>query len=274
MTGVPPLDAEMARLLDRLEPPPLRVDFADRVIAAAAAEPVPELPRLRRSGWRRRVVLGVAIGGLLGAAAAAAVVPADMLRKLPVIGAVVDWVSPAERPASRRLAPIAPVPTHSPEPVVELPPEKGAVPVAPLPAMPVGKAMPAEAAAGPPSPLQPTARSERLLPIERAPARDIPRALPERTVSDPATSDTATLRDVTETGETAAVRPPSGDAEVTRAVAEPDVRAEVTPDRQQPDGSETRRQIRETVPLRPARREPAPRPPRSDTPRRVPMRGQ
>ena len=50
MTGVPPLDAEMARLLDRLEPPPLRVDFADRVIAAAAAEPVPELPRLRRSG--------------------------------------------------------------------------------------------------------------------------------------------------------------------------------------------------------------------------------
>ncbi|MBV1918114.1 MAG: hypothetical protein KUG65_08660 [Sphingomonadaceae bacterium] len=100
MSRLPPLEAEMAGLLDRLDPPPFSAGFADRVVAAAKASPPAALPPLRKAAWRRRAIAAIAAGSLLSVAAAAAIAP-ETLRKIPIIGEIVDWVIPANQPAPR-----------------------------------------------------------------------------------------------------------------------------------------------------------------------------
>ncbi len=91
MSRLPPMDADVAVLLDRLDPPPLSPDFADRVIAATAADEIAPLVRLRKPGWRRRIGLAFAVGSVLSVAAAASVAP-DAFRKLPVVAEIVGWL--------------------------------------------------------------------------------------------------------------------------------------------------------------------------------------
>jgi len=97
MSRLPPLEANVAVMLDRLEPPPLSPGFADKVISAALDTPVAPLPRLRRPGWRRRMALAVIVGSVLSVAAAATVVP-EAFREIPVIGEIVDWLDPLSKP--------------------------------------------------------------------------------------------------------------------------------------------------------------------------------
>ena len=142
MSQLPPLNADMARLLDALDPPPISADFADRVVASTLA--APSLPRLRKTFWRRRATIAVAIGSLVSVAAAAAIAP-ETMRKLPVVGHIMEWVVPVEplalpsRPALPAAdiltdAPAAPEPPLVPNPeapVIDLP--GGSSIVAPMP---------------------------------------------------------------------------------------------------------------------------------------------
>ena len=100
---------QVRALLDRLEPPALSADFADSVVAQAEAmASLPPLPPLRKPRVRRRFALVVAAAGLVGVAAAAAVVPADAWRTIPVIGGIVELIDPARNdpaPAPARSEP-------------------------------------------------------------------------------------------------------------------------------------------------------------------------
>lgn len=97
----------LARALDSAAPPRLPAGFADRVVAAAEARPVP-LPRLRRGlGWRtgRRVALGLA--GVVALASAAAATGLLQQLALPVPSAGTVWASVT---GSAKAAPAKPAP--------------------------------------------------------------------------------------------------------------------------------------------------------------------
>ncbi len=108
----------LARALNGDVVPSLSPGFADRVIAAAEARPVP-LPELRRrpgrwSGWRagRRLAVGVAGVLVLGSAAAAT----GLLQQLalPVPSAKAVWASIAGTAQAAPAAPPAPVAAETP----------------------------------------------------------------------------------------------------------------------------------------------------------------
>jgi len=177
---------QIRALLDRLEPPALSAGFADRIVAAAEAQTVlPPLPPLRKPGrrWRPRVVLAVAAVGLVGVAAAAAVVPAEAWRDIPVIGNIVELIDPAEDepapvPKPNSLVPTEPEATEPPVPetVSDAAPELVSDPEA-------GPPQVAQQAVAEPAPGNaPTPPTERSAPLERLrepapePVRDAPLA--------------------------------------------------------------------------------------------------
>jgi len=108
---------QVRALLDGLAPPALSAGFADRVLAQAeAALALPPLPKLRKPGTSRRIALTVGIAGLVSVAAAAAVVPPEVWRRVPVIGGIVELI------ASARPDPVAaPAPRETPLAVAGLP---------------------------------------------------------------------------------------------------------------------------------------------------------
>jgi hypothetical protein len=212
-------------LLDDLEPPPLSADFADRLVARAEATPaLPPLPPLRKPGLRRRFAQAVAVAGLVGAAAAAAVVPTDTWREIPVIGNIVEWIDPVEEDPARppaRLEPEAVVPTF-------------AMPVAPQPApRPEPETRPAA------EPMQaPPVEARAAVPAPRAEA--VPLATPPEPVERPREPLPPPVRELP-----VAERPaPTATREAAATVVERP--AELAPERIRPaDTAETRQQIRE-----------------------------
>lgn len=106
-------DPALAKALDRLTPPRLPADFADRVMNAAANRVPPQpqtMPPVRRSGrgaWTRgrTILMGAAAFGLVSAAAAATGVFGPITRETPVIGKLVASVAPSlmasPKPAKR-----------------------------------------------------------------------------------------------------------------------------------------------------------------------------
>lgn len=93
--------------LDRFAVPPLSAGFADRVVAASADRPVPDMsasPWQRRSGrrsWRRASIIGGGIAlSLLSAAAAATGYLGEpvrqAVREAPVIGPIIARVAPVK----------------------------------------------------------------------------------------------------------------------------------------------------------------------------------
>ena len=100
---------QIRELLDRLEAPALQDDFADRLVARAEAQTaLPPLPPLRKARPRRlpRIALAIGAAMLVSVAAAAAVVPVDTWRKVPVIGELVELVAPTPpRPVAAPLPP-------------------------------------------------------------------------------------------------------------------------------------------------------------------------
>ena len=95
MKHLPPIEADVAAALDRLDVPQLPHGFADRLIAKAQQHPHAPLPPLRKATWQRRTVIAIAAASMVSAAAAATVAP-DLLRKVPLVGELVDWFSPPE----------------------------------------------------------------------------------------------------------------------------------------------------------------------------------
>lgn len=211
---------QVRALLDRLEPPALSADFADRLVAKAV---LPPLPQSRKPRLRRRFALVVAAAGLVGIAAAAAV-PVHVWRELPVIGDIVEWIDPARdepAPAPARIEPAPAAPTVS-----EL-------------------AMPQSA-----PPVEPEIRAvavteEALLPVDDRPAILPPGAEVGRPVRQPEPVERARealpqpMREIPVAERTAPV-------ETREAAAVVDTRLEPAPERIRPaDTSETRQQIRE-----------------------------
>jgi hypothetical protein len=114
----------LARVLDTYGAPDLPAGFADRVLAAAEARPVP-LPELRRPARSRRWRIGqrLAIGALSFGALATAAAATGVLEQLaiPVPSAQTVWASltgsaqATEKPeAVAAAAPPAPAPTPAP----------------------------------------------------------------------------------------------------------------------------------------------------------------
>jgi len=176
---------QVRTLLDGLEPPALSADFADRVLAQVEAAPVlPPLPMLRQPRWRggRRVALAVGIAGLVSVAAAAAVVPGEVWRQLPVIGGIVEMIAPAQHdptPASVQSDEVPAVQAVSDAAVPAVPPPAefaGPPPPAPENVAPTVQARADEpspqAEAGPPA-AQP-ATIERLREAPPQPMRVVP----------------------------------------------------------------------------------------------------
>ena len=104
------IDPAMAAALDRLTPPPISLDFADRVMAQTeAGSPLPPViapSDTRRSRWvrGRNIVLGVAGFSLLSATAAAAGLLGKSAQSLPVIAQIADRIAPQPktRPVVRK----------------------------------------------------------------------------------------------------------------------------------------------------------------------------
>jgi len=226
---------QVSALLDRLEPPALSADFADRLVAKTQARPsLPPLPprrepRLHRRG--RRVALAVGVAGLVSMAAAAAVVPADVWRNLPVIGGIVEMISPARDaplPAPPRIDP-APAPAGGTEPIPEsipVPPQPESKPLSKVEAAPSAvetRQEPPRVEAAPPAVQSESAerlREPLILPVRES-------LTPERPALVPAREESATV----------------SDRRLERIVP--------------PDTSETRQQIRErTIIRQPIPREP------------------
>jgi len=217
---------QVRELLDRLEPPALSAGFADQVITQAEATPaVPALPPLRkpRAPARRRFALAIGVVALAGAVAAAAMVPADAWRRIPLIGEIAELIGPAPDEFARAPAKSEPVPAVSgvfesvaPEAVPSA--EAAVRPVAETVEMP-SLVQDREVAAGPRAEAEPSVVQPE--PIERArdtldpPARELP------------------------------VADRSADARETTATVV-DARVEPAPERLRPaDASDTRQQIRE-----------------------------
>lgn len=117
----------VARLLDRYGAPDLPADFADRVMAAAAARPAP-LPELRRPArvvsrsWRmgRRLAICIASFGALATAAAATGLLQQIALPLPsarTVWASITGTAAAESPPRVTAAPL-PATEPTPPPVV------------------------------------------------------------------------------------------------------------------------------------------------------------
>ena len=181
-----PFEADLARLLDGLEPPLLSADFAGRVLAAAETQAVTPLPRLRRASARRRgIALGLAIAAVTGVAAAASVVPADVLRRLPVIGALVELVSPAAKPplSSRVTRPTSATPQAD---ALAVPAPAIMTPSAEASAQPARGSSPGVAAPGPfpaaQSPVRDAVRAESAPPDLREPPPALPAPEPRRII--------------------------------------------------------------------------------------------
>ncbi len=124
--------------LDTLQPPPMSLDFTDRVIAAArarTAETTDMQPRARSRPWVRRGfgTMGVALCGLVGAAAAATGMLGERIQNMPVISVIAEKfdarhkVVPITRadpvqPVNAKVASPAPTPTKPevlPAPVLD-----------------------------------------------------------------------------------------------------------------------------------------------------------
>ena len=221
---------QVRELLDRLEPPVLSAGFADRVIAQAqatpAVPPLPPLPPLRkaRAPARRRVAVAIVVVGLVSAAAAAAMVPADAWRRIPLIGEIVELISPAPNELARAPAESAPAPAVSE----------------------VSEAVAPETV----PPAEPAIRSVAETADESSPAQDrevtaAPRAEAEPSVVQPEPIERT--RDTLDppAREIVAERAPARETqEATATVA--DTRVEPAPERRRPaDTSDTRQQIRE-----------------------------
>lgn len=121
------------RLLDQATVPPLPADFADRVVARAAAESqppaVPRPRRDRRGAWLRRPgALAAFVGAnLLVASAVAATIAGGgllQLRRVPVLAPVLAAIAPEPKPA-----PVQRKPVRQAAPVLA---EAKAAPVAPV----------------------------------------------------------------------------------------------------------------------------------------------
>jgi hypothetical protein len=217
---------QVRALLDRLEPPALSADFADRVLAQAVAKP--PLPLLRKRRLHRRFALAAAVAGLVGVAAAA-VVPADAWRKIPVVGEIVELIAPqrtvpASAPVRSEPAPAAPaVPEPmTPRATVEAEPATRPVPEAAEALSPVE-----DRAVMPPPAAEPVRPAERSEPILRA-SEPMPPTMREIPVAE---------------------RPAAEMREAASAVV--DTRPELAPERIKPaDTSETRQQIRERTTTR------------------------
>ncbi len=117
-------DPAMAAALDQLQPPPISLDFADRVMAATQSAPVPPpvvAPRPARRGWarKRNWAMGVAGLSLLSAAAAASGVLGESLQNLPVISVIAAQIAPKPKVKPKLVTPPKPTPevAKKPEPV-------------------------------------------------------------------------------------------------------------------------------------------------------------
>lgn len=120
-----PIDPVLARKLDAFTVPTLPEGFADRLLAAALAEPTPtasELPKLRRPSaqrWLRGGVagLGVIAVGMISISAAAMGYFGEPIRhaveRAPVVGRVIERVLPK---ALHRAKPVAPAKLAKPAP--------------------------------------------------------------------------------------------------------------------------------------------------------------
>jgi hypothetical protein len=114
-------DPQMKAALDRFTVPALPEGLADRIVAAAIAEPAPTQavpPRRRdpRGGWRRpsRILAGALAFGLVSAAAAATgylgIRVQTVVRAAPVIGPMIAQVVPTRsKPAPKAKPKPAPV---------------------------------------------------------------------------------------------------------------------------------------------------------------------
>ncbi|MFM9853242.1 MAG: hypothetical protein ACKVOJ_10630 [Sphingomonadaceae bacterium] len=117
------IDPMLAKALDRYSVPPLRADFADRVLAMALAPaPAPVAPAPRRDtrgGWRRArtILIGMGAFGVVSAAAAAGGVFGDVAKDVPVIGTLIASVAPA-KPKPKHVTPPAPKAKPAPTAVI------------------------------------------------------------------------------------------------------------------------------------------------------------
>lgn len=124
MTGQ--LDPAMKRALDRLEPPPLSSDFADRVVAATEVRAATPRRRDPRGPWSRgrQAAVGAMVVTLMSATAAAAGLFGEIGVTVPALERFVERVALA-RPED----PPALVPTPNRVAVVEVKAEPVADPV-------------------------------------------------------------------------------------------------------------------------------------------------